>query len=129
VDAHELPHLGRAVAALEQSLATGEPMPLTRIVPRRLQTNSSFSSSYVVRVIWISPGVLFRTSGWLNAPRGKRVLRAERGCPKPDPHAFLLVFMLTGILGEVLFPDADLPVWLRLKACRSGPIRSPHCSE
>jgi guanylate cyclase len=25
--------------------------------------------------------------------------------------AFLLVFLLTGILGEVLFPDADLPVW------------------
>src|SRR5207245_271115 len=34
------------------------PLPLTSIVPRRLQTNSSFSSSYVVRVIWISPGVL-----------------------------------------------------------------------
>jgi adenylate cyclase len=25
--------------------------------------------------------------------------------------AFLVVFLLTGILGEVLFPDADLPVW------------------
>jgi len=25
--------------------------------------------------------------------------------------AFLLVFLLTGILGEVLFPDAHLPVW------------------
>jgi adenylate cyclase len=25
--------------------------------------------------------------------------------------AFLSVFLLTGILGEVLFPDADLPVW------------------
>jgi len=25
--------------------------------------------------------------------------------------AFLLVFLLTGILGEVLFPNADLPVW------------------
>ena len=25
--------------------------------------------------------------------------------------AFLLVFLLTGILGEVLFPDADLPAW------------------
>jgi adenylate cyclase len=25
--------------------------------------------------------------------------------------AFLLVFLLTGILGEVLLPDADLPVW------------------
>ena len=25
--------------------------------------------------------------------------------------AFLFVFLLTGILGEVLFPDADLPLW------------------
>jgi guanylate cyclase len=25
--------------------------------------------------------------------------------------AFLVVFLLTGILGEVLFPDADLPLW------------------
>jgi guanylate cyclase len=25
--------------------------------------------------------------------------------------AFLLVFLLTGILGEILFPEADLPVW------------------
>src|SRR5262245_11712598 len=33
------------------------PFPLTSIVPRRLQTNSSFNSSYVARVIWISPGV------------------------------------------------------------------------
>ena len=33
------------------------PLPLTRIVPRGRQTNSSFNSSYVARVIWISPGV------------------------------------------------------------------------
>ena len=33
------------------------PLPLTRIVPRGVQTNSSFNSSYVARVIWISPGV------------------------------------------------------------------------
>ena len=33
------------------------PLPLTGIVPRRVQTNSSFNSSYVSRVIWISPGV------------------------------------------------------------------------
>ncbi len=25
--------------------------------------------------------------------------------------AFLVVFLLTGILGEILFPDADLPLW------------------
>ena len=27
--------------------------------------------------------------------------------------AFVLVFLLTGILGELLFPDADLPLWFK----------------
>lgn len=32
------------------------PLPLTSTVPRGVQTNSSFSRSYVARVIWNSPG-------------------------------------------------------------------------
>jgi AcrR family transcriptional regulator len=33
------------------------PFPLTSIVPRGSHTKSSFTSSYVARVIWIAPGV------------------------------------------------------------------------
>ncbi len=41
--------------------------------------------------------------------------------------AFLFVFLLTGILGEVLFPDADLPIWftstmLALNVCGAGAV-------
>ena len=35
------------------------PLPLTGIVPRGLQSNSSFSNSCVALVIWISPGSLW----------------------------------------------------------------------
>jgi len=35
------------------------PFPLTAIVPRGLQSNSSFSNSCVALVIWIAPGTLW----------------------------------------------------------------------